>query len=499
MINLISSRKNNLGIPMNNGSFVLIPIILLTMVLLFYCNFKINDTHPYENSTIFNQITTSFDVELKTVRWAPDNNNTGILRTFFIDGSDDYNNLITANVMLNYTFPKNITLTEVHGLMQLSFDGVIKKQESFNKQPNNASSIIIEALTTGEKEIKSWINGTYQNHLLTYNIISNSSFLVNLDQGSFTTINKVNNYSKSFQVRDSPRQILHCASIDQFDDPKARTHITQFNSLVRKPIYGIDRNIGQYPAGWGTDFNYLLGSETPFGLLPLFQDGMLKSISLVLRPCLNATDQQTLKNIVAGVEDNYIRTIANECKAFGYPIYMRFGAEFNIFQAGSYSWAANPTDFVDAWIYVYNLFKAQGVTNVIWVWNPNYANNLGDPHSLDEYYPGDSYVDWVGIDVYQWLTTSDPDQMIAPVYNTYGTRKPVAICEWGVNSYQWDGVNTPDSVRAAWMEKFFDAVEKRPNIQMISYFYWYYFNFNDKPLTREVYQRRIANSIYIGS
>ena len=48
----------------------------------------------------------------------------------------------------------------------------------------------------------------------------------------------------------------------------------------------------------------------------------------------------------------------------------------------------------------HDIFTAQGVTNVTWVWSPNIDFSNSVP--LRELYPGDSYVDWVAMDGYNW-------------------------------------------------------------------------------------------------
>ena len=56
--------------------------------------------------------------------------------------------------------------------------------------------------------------------------------------------------------------------------------------------------------------------------------------------------------------------------------------------------------FVLAWRHVRDIFTAQGITNVTWVWSPNIDFSNSVP--LRELYPGDSYVDWIAMDGYNW-------------------------------------------------------------------------------------------------
>jgi hypothetical protein len=67
-----------------------------------------------------------------------------------------------------------------------------------------------------------------------------------------------------------------------------------------------------------------------------------------------------------------------------------------------------------------------------------------------------------------------------------------------VNSYPWTGVNTPDAKRAEYIDKFFDAVEARSNVKLISYWYVDGFIFDaSTPLTLAKYYNRISSPSYL--
>lgn len=125
------------------------------------------------------------------------------------------------------------------------------------------------------------------------------------------------------------------------------------------------------------------------------------------------------------------------------PVYLRFAAEFDV-------WANNPVypdEFVSAFRYVSDYFKSRN-KNVAVVWCPTHAPayNL----DIDDYYPGDEYVDWVGISSYAAKyhdgnpnqsevnslffksgNNSSPVAAISRIVDTYGDRKPIMICESG--------------------------------------------------------------------
>ena len=98
----------------------------------------------------------------------------------------------------------------------------------------------------------------------------------------------------------------------------------------------------------------------------------------------------------AAVDQYFHRTVNGlvvDLKLFGQPLFIRFGHEMN--DPYRYSWGPQnntPEDFIAAWKHMVDYFKAEGVDNVIWVWSPHIAYGL-----FEEYYPGDDYVDWVGV------------------------------------------------------------------------------------------------------
>ena len=103
----------------------------------------------------------------------------------------------------------------------------------------------------------------------------------------------------------------------------------------------------------------------------------------------------------------YLRQYASEAKAWGHPFFLRFASEMN----GSWvSWSERHSgnsagQFVQAWRHVHDIFTSVGATNVTWVWCPNTENAYTTP--LEDLYPGNAYVDWAGIDGYNFSTDLD--------------------------------------------------------------------------------------------
>lgn len=148
---------------------------------------------------------------------------------------------------------------------------------------------------------------------------------------------------------------------------------------------------------------------------------------------VSADAEYSLQNITSGNFDAYITAWATAAKNYRYPIFLRFAHEMN---GDWYPWcgAKNSNDvskYIAAWKHVYDIFKGLGADNVTWVWCPN-ADSVPSQvwNSADNYYPGDQYVDWIGIDGYNWGTSRAGsswqtfDQIFTTVYSSLTASHP---------------------------------------------------------------------------
>jgi beta-mannanase len=96
---------------------------------------------------------------------------------------------------------------------------------------------------------------------------------------------------------------------------------------------------------------------------------------------------------------------------------------------GRWSWwpGQNPADFKIIWQQMHDYFAANGVTNVLWLFN---VNTSASSAAVTSWYPGDTYVDIVSLDAYPPTVGQD-----TPVYDALvATGKPVMYAEAGVHS-----------------------------------------------------------------
>lgn len=178
----------------------------------------------------------------------------------------------------------------------------------------------------------------------------------------------------------------------------------------------------------------------------------------------NDGDQPTYKltNIIDGKFDKYIKMWAVGIKSLGFTVAIRFAQEMNSYW---YPWGDmtngnTASEYVQAWRHVHDIFAQEGATNVIWVWSPNIIwNNDTD---LAELYPGNSYVNWIGLDGYygtpginQYTSFDSLFDKTLEELQTF-TNKPVIIAETG-------GTNTAGYM-ARWVTQTFQQISQHPNI-----------------------------------
>jgi mannan endo-1,4-beta-mannosidase len=122
----------------------------------------------------------------------------------------------------------------------------------------------------------------------------------------------------------------------------------------------------------------------------------------------------SLAAIASGQYDAYLRSYATAVKAFGYRVILSFGHEMN---GHWYSWAhghASPAMFVAAWRHIVSTFRRQGATNVTWLWTVNVIDSHAGIPSPARWWPGSSYVTWVGIDGYYLKPSSTFASLFGP-------------------------------------------------------------------------------------
>jgi hypothetical protein len=144
----------------------------------------------------------------------------------------------------------------------------------------------------------------------------------------------------------------------------------------------------------------------------------------------------SLANVAEGRYDPYLRSYAIAVKKFGTQVILSFCHEMN---GAWYSWGythTSPAVFVAAWRHVVNVFRSEGARNVTWLWTVNIISSTNNIPSPAPWWPGRSYVTWVGIDGYyygpSWRFDSTFGPTIAAVRDL--TAAPVLVAETGAST-----------------------------------------------------------------
>ena len=194
--------------------------------------------------------------------------------------------------------------------------------------------------------------------------------------------------------------------------PSSTAGIRSFSAAT-----GVSPDLAVYYSGWLEPFQTSFASSASrSGAVPLVQ--------------INPAGVRVAA-IAAGRYDGYLRSYAAAVNRYRYPVVLSFGHEMNGYW---YSWAAGhtaPATFVRAWRHIVDVFRATGTQNVTWLWTVNTIQTHGRVASPRPWWPGDSYVTWVGIDGYYYSSSTKFSALFGPTIASVRTwtSKPVLFTE----------------------------------------------------------------------
>lgn len=154
-----------------------------------------------------------------------------------------------------------------------------------------------------------------------------------------------------------------------------------------------------------------------------------------------STSQSPLSVVLDGSRDEYLRKAGAEIARHGKPVLFRLEHEMNGGSWNNYGHGQEtPEEFIAGWRYVHAKLTAAGATNLRWFWCPNFWQGAGNANTADPrpFYPGDDYVDTIGLDAYTTRGNGlkAPRAAILANYQslTALTDKPFILGEFGVES-----------------------------------------------------------------
>lgn len=180
-----------------------------------------------------------------------------------------------------------------------------------------------------------------------------------------------------------------------------------------------------------------------------------------------------------GAHDPYIHHFAQQAAAWGHPFFLRFAHEMN---GNWYPWSAGrngntPEQYAAAWRHVHDIFQAEGANQYTsWVWSPNI--DVGAPYTpvpMQQFYPGDQYVDWTALDGYNW--GYEPDwqsfgDVFGKSYQILAALSPKPIMIGETAAADNDGARLNGVDKAGWIrDAFLNAIPNSyPRIQGVIWF-----------------------------
>jgi hypothetical protein len=163
----------------------------------------------------------------------------------------------------------------------------------------------------------------------------------------------------------------------------------------------------------------------------------------------------TLQKIISGIYDTELKQWADNAKSIPYPLLLEFGTEVN---GDWFAWNGRwnggsvktgygdpnvcdgPERFVDTYRHIIDIFNAEGVNNVTWFFHVDVNSSPDESwNNARAYYPGDAYIDWLGVSVYGPIEPDEDYESFVDLLDGFypellsiSSAKPIAVLEFGI-------------------------------------------------------------------
>jgi len=163
---------------------------------------------------------------------------------------------------------------------------------------------------------------------------------------------------------------------------------------------------------------------------------------------------------------------------FKTPILAEYGTEVN---GKWFPWngkwhgrARGTRAFAAAYRHIIDVTRANGASNIVWVFHVNWNDHPDRRwNRFENYYPGDAYIDWLGVSLYSMLGPHEDELTpFSAIDNTMkrlhqmAPSKPVIIAEFGTD------VNNPREPAAAWATAALKQILSNRWPQLIGFSWW---------------------------
>ncbi len=199
----------------------------------------------------------------------------------------------------------------------------------------------------------------------------------------------------------------------------------------------------------------------------------------------------SMQKIIDGDFDDQLVAWAQKAKSKNVAIMMELGPEVNgnwFPWNGKWNGGSKKTDygdpnipdgperFRDAYRHVIDLFRQAGAWNITWVLHLD-TNKYPDAewNSAKYYYPGDDYIDWIGLSVFgrqlpqeSWILFPQQIKRFMGEVREMTTQKPILVSEFGVI----EDADQPDR-KATWFKQAMQSISRGLFKEIKGVTYWH--------------------------
>ncbi|NPV85758.1 MAG: beta-mannanase [Anaerolineae bacterium] len=278
--------------------------------------------------------------------------------------------------------------------------------------------------------------------------------------------------------------------------------------------------------------NWYEGHDFPLDTANWIRDsGSVPYIRLMLRSSSQQGQPEplyTLDAILSGEFDADLHRWAQSARLFGSPLLAEFGTEVNgewfpwngtwhgggrLDGYGDNNYPDGPERFRDTYRHIVEICRSEQADNITWVFHVNNADIPENAwNQLENYYPGEEWVDWVAVSVYgaqtpmetEWQTFEEMMDKVYPRLTELAVDKPIIVSEFGVTA------NNPHGDQAQWADLALQSLIERRWEKVIGFSWWNEgwqnddnpahdtnMRLQDNPALAEVFWRRVGQDDHV--
>ena len=245
------------------------------------------------------------------------------------------------------------------------------------------------------------------------------------------------------------------------------------DAVLQPRLDAFERLAGR-PLAWGYFSNHWLGGRIRFpskAVATIWSHGSFPFVRMM--PWSRQTENEpdpifSLNDLAAGRWDRQLGVWADEARRSGIPLMVDFGPEMN---GDWFPWSARFAGgettgahaYRAAYRHIVTLFRRHAAANVSFAFHVDAGvGSSVERRSVEEYYPGNSYIDWVGASVYgadapqyPWTSFAEGFAAAYRALRVLAPAKPLAVFEWGVVE------GSTGAEKAGWIDAAWTALETR--------------------------------------